>query len=310
MSSLLAVGSVAFDSVRTPFGEAQEALGGSATYFSTAASYFAPVKLVGVVGDDFPEEHRRFLQSRGVDLEGLVQVPGKTFRWRGEYTYQLNEAITLDTQLNVFEKFRPDLPAAYRDCDLVFLGNIDPELQREVLRQVRSPRLVACDTMNFWISGKPEALLRTLKEVDVLMINDGEARQLAGEANLVRAARRIREMGPRTVIIKRGEYGALMFDDHRVFAAPAYPLEQVFDPTGAGDSFAGGFMGYLAHRGRWDTADFRQAVILGSVMASYVVEAFSLDRLRTLGMDEVRRRYREFSELTVFETLDGEVART
>jgi sugar/nucleoside kinase (ribokinase family) len=301
--SLLVVGSVAFDSVRTPFGEVEEVLGGSATYFSASASFFTPVSLVAVVGEDFPSDMLDFLRARKVQLEGLERRPGRTFRWRGEYGFQLNEARTLETQLNVFQEFRPRLPEGYKKASYVFLANIDPDLQADVLRQVERPKMVAADTMNFWIEGKREALLRTLKEVDILIINDGEARELAREANLVRAARAILSFGPKTIIIKRGEYGALMFNGRAVFAAPAYPLETVFDPTGAGDSFAGGFMGYLAKNGSLTEASIRQAVIYGSVMASFNVESFSLDRLKTLRSDEVEARYRAFRDLTHFESL-------
>lgn len=300
--SLLVVGSVAFDSVKTPFGEAKEVLGGSATYFSTAASYFTEVKLVAVVGEDFPESHLAFLKEKGVDFEGLERRPGRTFRWRGEYGYQLNEAKTLDTQLNVFESFRPKLPSSYRDASVVFLANIDPELQLDVLKQVKKPKLVACDTMNFWIGGKRDALIKTLGEVDILIINDGEARELAGEFNLVKVAKKILSFGPKILIIKRGEYGALMFNGQTTFAAPALPLENVFDPTGAGDSFAGGFMGYLSQNGTMNEAALRQAVIYGSVMASFNVEAFSLDRMRTLTREEINARYKEFQSLTFFES--------
>ncbi|NKE70115.1 PfkB family carbohydrate kinase [Candidatus Manganitrophus noduliformans] len=300
--SLLVVGSVAFDSVKTPFGEAKEVLGGSATYFSTAASYFTEVKLVAVVGEDFPESHLAFLKEKGVDFEGLERRPGRTFRWRGEYGYQLNEAKTLDTQLNVFESFRPKLPSSYRDAAVVFLANIDPELQLDVLKQVKQPKLVACDTMNFWIGGKRDALIKTLGEVDILIINDGEARELAGEFNLVKVAKKILSFGPKILIIKRGEYGALMFNGQTTFAAPALPLENVFDPTGAGDSFAGGFMGYLSQNGSMNEAALRQAVIYGSVMASFNVEAFSLDRMRTLTREEINARYKEFQSLTFFES--------
>lgn len=300
--SLLVVGSVAFDSVKTPFGEAKEVLGGSATYFSTAASYFTEVKLVAVVGEDFPESHLAFLKEKGVDFEGLERRPGRTFRWRGEYGYQLNEAKTLDTQLNVFESFRPKLPSSYRDASVVFLANIDPELQLDVLKQVKQPKLVACDTMNFWIGGKRDALIKTLGEVDILIINDGEARELAGEFNLVKVAKKILSFGPKILIIKRGEYGALMFNGQTTFAAPALPLENVFDPTGAGDSFAGGFMGYLSQNGTMNEAALRQAVIYGSVMASFNVEAFSLDRMRTLTREEIDERYKEFQSLTSFES--------
>lgn len=299
--SLLVVGSVAFDSVKTPFGEREEILGGSATYFSTAASYFTSVNLVAVVGDDFPDQHITFLKGRGVNTEGLERQAGKTFRWKGEYGYQLNEANTLETHLNVFESFRPTIPESYRDSEVVFLANIDPELQSDVLRQVNSPGIIACDTMNFWISGKREALLNTLKKVDILIINDGEARQLAMEANLVKAASVIMSYGPKHVIVKRGEYGALMFNSKNVFAAPAYPLENVFDPTGAGDSFAGGFLGFLASTRNFNEENMRQAVIFGSVMASFVVEDFSLNRIRELNYEEILNRYREFKRLTHFE---------
>ena len=299
--SLLVVGSVAFDSVKTPFGEAEEILGGSATYFSTAASYFTEVNLVAVVGEDFPSQHVNFLKSRGINTDGLEKQTGKTFRWKGEYGYQLNEAQTLETHLNVFESFKPSLPQSYRDSEGVFLANINPELQTDVLNQVTSPKIIACDTMNFWISGKRDALLKTLEHVDILIINDGEARQLAMEANLVKAARIIRSYGPKHLIIKRGEYGALMFNSQSIFAAPAYPLENVFDPTGAGDSFAGGFMGYLLNTRNFSESNMRQAVIFGSVMASFVVEDFSLNRIKTLDYNEIHNRYREFKQLTHFE---------
>ncbi len=301
--SLLVVGSVAFDSVKTPFGEAHEVLGGSATYFSTAASYFTEVSIVAVVGTDFPEKHLMFLKSRRIDIEGIERKEGKTFRWRGEYGYELNEARTLDTQLNVFRSFRPRLPDSYRDKKIVFLANIDPDLQREVLSQVKEPALVACDTMNFWIEGKRDSLLGTLKLVDILLINDGEARELSGEPNLVKAANIILSYGPRTLIIKRGEYGALMFTHKKIFAAPAYPLESVFDPTGAGDCFAGGFMGYLSNTMNFEESNIRKAIIFGSVMASYNVEAFSLDRIKSLDYSEIESRYREFKGLTHFEDL-------
>jgi sugar/nucleoside kinase (ribokinase family) len=301
--SLLVVGTVALDTVKTPFGEATEVLGGSATYFAAAASYFTKVRLVAVVGRDFPEEHLRFLESKQIDLSGLQTLDGKTFRWRGEYGFQLNEAHTLETQLNVLESFRPDLPPSYRDADMIFLGNIDPRLQQEVLRQVKRPKMVACDTMNFWIEGKRDDLKQTLRQVDIVIINDGEARELGGEANLIRAAKNILSDGPKTLIIKRGEYGVLMFTDKTAFAAPAYPLEAVYDPTGAGDSFAGGFMGYLTQSGDLSEVGVRRAVIFGSVMASFNVESFSLDRLRRLTRREIDDRYREFGRLTYFEDL-------
>jgi sugar/nucleoside kinase (ribokinase family) len=305
--SLLAVGSIALDSVETPFGRRQDVLGGSATYFSTAASFFGPVRLVATVGDDFPDEHVRFLSARGVDLEGLERRAGRTFRWKGRYEFDLNTAHTLETQLNVFGDFDPELPAAYRDSRYVFLGNIDPDLQRRVLDQVKAPRFVACDTMNFWIDSKRESLLQTLRRVDLLFVNDAEARQLAGEHNVVRAARRILGFGPRAVVIKRGEYGALFFGGDHVFAASAYPLAALFDPTGAGDSFAGGFMGYLARCGREDPEVLRRAIVMGSVLASFAVEQFSLDRLIALTHAEIRARYGEFQQLAHFDELEADL---
>jgi len=299
--SLLVVGSVAFDSVKTPFGEVENALGGSATFFSASASYFTKVSLVAVIGSDFPEEHLTFLKSKGVNLEGLQRAEGKTFRWKGEYGYALNEARTLDTQLNVFQSFKPELPESYRSAEVVFLANIDPDLQYNVLEQVRRPKWVACDTMNYWIEGKRSSLLKILKKVDLLLINDGEARQLAGEANLVNAARNILSLGPKILIIKRGEYGALMFNGKSIFAVPAFPLEKIFDPTGAGDTFAGGVMGYLSKAKSFDDHHLRRAIVYGSVMASFNVEAFSLDRLRDLSQEEISARSRAFKELTHFE---------
>ncbi len=301
--SLLVVGSIAFDSVKTPFGAADEVLGGSATYFSTAASYFTSVKLVAVVGDDFPDKHVNFLKSRNIDVSGLQKSKGQTFRWKGEYGFDLNEARTLDTQLNVFESFKPKIPDAYRSSEVVFLANIDPVLQREVLHQIDKPKLVACDTMNFWIGGKRDELIKTLAEVDILLINEAEARELAGEPNLVKAARAIQAMGPKTLIVKRGEYGSVMFNSGGVFSAPAYPLEAVFDPTGAGDSFAGGFMGYLDNVRNFDEASLRQAIIFGSVMASFNVEDFSLNRMKSLDYKEIEGRYREFRKITSFEDI-------
>jgi sugar/nucleoside kinase (ribokinase family) len=300
---ILVVGSVALDSVKTPFGEAHEVLGGSATYFASSASYFAPVSVVAVVGEDFPLEKLEFLRSREVDLAGVERRSGRTFRWRGEYGFDLNEAKTLETQLNVFAEFHPRLPDIYQEHEVVFLANIDPDLQREVLTQVRAPRLVAADTMNFWIRGKPASLRETLKQVQILIINDAEARMLAQEPNLVRAAKTILGWGPRALVIKRGEYGALSFSDGGWFAAPALPLEHVFDPTGAGDAFAGGFLGFLASTRNFDEANVRRAVIMGSVMASFAVEAFSLERLQQLPYPEIETRYRQFKQLAHFEDL-------
>ena len=302
--SLLVVGSVALDSVETPFGKRDDALGGSATFFSTAASLFSPVQLVAVVGEDFPAEHVEFLSGRRVDLAGLTRAPGKTFRWKGRYTYELNEAQTLDTQLNVFGDFAPKLPERYRQADWVFLGNIDPVLQGQVLDQVQRPKLVAADTMNFWIQGKREALLETLKRVDLLFVNDAEARALSGESNIIKAARGIQAMGPQRVAIKRGEYGAILFDgEHHICAAPALPLEDVFDPTGAGDSFAGGFMGHIARVGNTEPATLRHALALGTVVASFTVEQFSLDRLRTVTEPEVTARFNAFRKVIQIDDL-------
>lgn len=300
---ILVVGSVAFDSIETPFGKGDDVLGGSATYFSTSASYFTGVKLVAVVGDDFPDEPRHFLASRGIDLEGLQSQPGETFRWKGRYGYDLNEAQTLETHLNVFASFHPKIPKSYCQSKYVFLANIDPELQLEVLKQVDRPKLVACDTMNFWITGKRDALLRTLPHVDILAINEGEARQLAEESNLVKASKKILAMGPNILVVKRGEYGVLVFNEHSIFSAPAYPLEEVFDPTGAGDTFAGGFMGYLASTNNVTDETVRMATVFGSVMASFTVEDFSLNRLRQLEWPEIENRFKHFQALTVFKGL-------
>ena len=300
---IVVVGTVAFDTVETPFGKGENVLGGSATYFSTAASFFSDVSLVAVVGDDFPEEHVSFLKSREIDLQGLQRIPGKTFHWSGKYGYDLNEAQTLDTQLNVLLDFKPELPAAYRNTDVLFLANIDPELQLQVLDQVDKPRLTACDSMNFWISSKPEALKEVMRRVDIAVINEGEARMLTGEANLVKAARQIISLGCKRLVVKRGEYGVLMFTADTVFAAPAWPLEEVFDPTGAGDTFAGGFMGYLANTGDLSEEGIRQALVFGSVMASFNVEDFSLNRMKRLTYPEIEDRYRSFKGLTSFRDL-------
>lgn len=301
--SILVVGTVAFDSLETPFGKADAVLGGSATYFSTSASFFTDVNLVAVVGEDFPEESVEFLKSRNISIEGLERMAGKTFHWKGKYGYDLNEAQTLETHLNVLADFRPQLPAGYAESEYLFLANIDPDLQIEVMNQAQNARLVACDTMNFWISSKPDSLTKVLQRVDIVIINEGEARQYTQEANLVKAAKKILALGVNTLIIKRGEYGVLMFNGSSVFAAPAYPLEQVFDPTGAGDTFAGGFMGYLANTGDTSDAGIRQAIIFGSVMASFNVEDFSLERMKTLTYPEIEERFRHFKSLTHFEGL-------
>jgi sugar/nucleoside kinase (ribokinase family) len=300
--SIVVVGSVAFDSVETPFGKRERVLGGSGNYFSVAASLFTDVQLVGVVGSDFPQEHIDFLDTRRIDTKGLKKTDGKTFHWAGKYGFDLNEAQTLATELNVFADFDPELPEAFKTADTVFLANIDPVLQRKVLEQVKAPRLTAMDTMNFWIEGKNDELKETLNQVDMLLINESEARQLAREHNTVKAARIIQEMGPRTVVIKRGEYGALFFQDEHVFFAPAYPLESVFDPTGAGDTFAAGFLGWIDKQGKHDLETCRQAMLVGSVMASYVVEDFSFDRIRDINIRDIEDRFSAMRRLT---TVDG-----
>jgi sugar/nucleoside kinase (ribokinase family) len=300
---ILAVGSVAFDTIKNPFGEVTRVVGGSAAYFSVAASFFTDVRLVAVVGDDFGDRGEQLFKGRSVDLAGLQSLPGETFRWKGEYGFDLNVRETIYTKLNVFEHFQPVIPEAHRASPFVFLGNIHPRLQLDVLDQVTAPRLVAADTMNFWIEGTPDELREVLKRVDVLIINDSEARELSGEANLVKAARAIRALGPCTVVIKRGENGVLMTCPGEVefFAAPAMPLEEVFDPTGAGDTFAGGFVGYLAECGDITDAAMARAIIYGSTLASFAVEDFSLDRLLRLTKSEIAERFRHFRQLTYFD---------
>ena len=302
-SPLLVVGSLALDTIETQNSRREEVLGGAACYASFAASFFAPVRLVGVVGSDFPRAHEDLLRCRNIDLEGLERASGRTFRWAGRYAADFNNRTTLDTQLNVFETFRPKLPAAYADSAFVFLANIDPVLQIEVLGQVRRPRFVACDTMNFWISGKRSELVRVLERVDMVLLNDEEARQLSGKDNLPEAAGVIRGMGPRAVVIKRGDAGALFFSKEGVFAAPAFPLDKVVDPTGAGDSFAGGCMGWLARTGDASPAGIRTALVVGSALASFCVEDFSLDRFRSLDEAAIRARCAAFADLVRFETV-------
>lgn len=291
--SVLVVGSVALDSVETPHGKIEDALGGSATYFSTAASFFTDVKMLGVVGEDFPQEHLDFLKERNVDIEGVKRFKGETFRWGGKYTEDdLNNAETLFTELNVFENFEPDLPENYRNTPYLFLANINPELQLQVLQQVKSPKLVACDTMNLWINISRDELRRVLKVVNVLILNDAEARALAEKSNLISAAKTIiTEYGLDRVVVKKGEHGAISLTEDEYFSAPAYPLSAVIDPTGAGDSFAGGFMGYLASTGDLSENAIRKAIIYGTVMASFNVEDFSLNRLRTLTKSEIDERF-------------------
>ncbi len=299
--SVLVVGSVALDTVRTPFGQVEDALGGSAVFFSAAASLYAPVYVVGVVGDDYPRGKLAFLEERGVDLSGLVRDAGESFRWAGEYSYDLNSRETLETQLGVFADFKPVIPAAGRRCPIVFLGNIHPELQIDVLDQMDHPKLVAADTMNFWIERERTALLELLERVNLLMINDEEVRQLANEPNLLRAARWIQERGPEHLVVKKGEHGAILFGRDDLFFLPGFPLEDVFDPTGAGDSFAGGFLGYLASRDHWGEDTFRRAMVYGSVAGSFAVERFSIDRFRSLTREDVAERVRDFKRITSFE---------
>ncbi|MCD4652607.1 sugar kinase [bacterium] len=300
MSSVLIVGSVALDTVETPFGRKNEMLGGSATYFSMAASHFSPVRMVAVVGSDFPRESRDLLQSKSIDLKGLQVVEGRTFRWSGEYHGSMNEAITKETQLNVFEGFQPVLPKEYLDSKWVFLGNIDPVLQEKVLLQVKNPKLVALDTMNFWIEGARESLLKVLKKIDLLVINEGELSLLSGKSGIPAGVREIVGMGPASLIIKRGEYGSLLFHDNNWFFVPGFPEEAVIDPTGAGDSFAGGFMGSLARMGQLTPQNIRKAMIYGSVAASYNITAFGPWKLAGLTETEIESRFQEFRQLVSY----------
>jgi sugar/nucleoside kinase (ribokinase family) len=305
----LAVGSVAFDAVETPFGKRERMLGGSATHFSLSASFFTDVRVVGVVGGDFGEGEMSVFREHEINTDDLERVAdGKTFFWSGRYEFDLNTAHTLDTQLNVFADFRPKLSDESKRARMVFLGNIQPELQREVREQVRGAELVALDTMNYWITTVPEQVEAAIREVDVVIINDAEARQLAGEPNLIRAARKILSWGPRALVVKRGEYGAAMFTPETYFAIPAYPLESVFDPTGAGDTFAGGLMGYLASQSEVDDAALRRAIIFGSVMASFNVEEFGTERVQRLTHEEINQRFGEFKRMTHFEEIAFERA--
>ncbi len=309
-TSILAVGSLAFDTIQTPSGKADLVLGGSANFFSIASSFYAPVQIVGVVGEDFPQDHLNQLSDRKIDVSGVQRVPGKTFHWVGAYDQNLNEAKTLSTALNVFEHFNPQLSPAHREASYIFLANIDPILQQSVMDQVKAPKLVACDSMNFWITGKPDELKKTLKRVDIVSINEGEAFLLSGQRNLFKAAEIIRDMGPSVVVIKRGEYGATLFTSKGCFLAPAFPTDRVVDPTGAGDSFAGAFMGFLAEAGasretaksdphRWDQL-LRRAVIAGCVMASFTVEDFSFKRLLQLKTSELVDRQKKLLEMMSF----------
>lgn len=298
MNSILVVGSVAYDTVTTPKGSRKNILGGSANYFSMAASLFAPVRVVGVIGDDYKPEDKQILEARKVDIRGLQQVSGKTFHWEGKYEKDMNEAITLATHLNVFENFHPTIPAEYRDSEVVFLANIDPPLQMQVLEQVKRPRLVAADTMNYWIKSKKSELLKVLSKIDVLLINEAELRDLTGSWNTVRAAKDVMAMGPKIVVIKRGEYGFILFTEGRYFILPAFPVEEVVDPTGAGDTFAGGFLGYLAQLGRAHTReDLKQACVYGCLLASFTVQDFGLEGIRRVNMSDLEARLQQYRQV-------------
>jgi sugar/nucleoside kinase (ribokinase family) len=300
--SVLVVGTVAFDSIETPFGSAERILGGSASYFALAASFFTPVRVVGVIGQDFPAEYLELFTQRGIDLEGLKREQGDTFHWRGRYHEDINVRDTLELHLNVLSGFVPQLPDRYREADYVFLGNIDPVMQMEVLNQIRQLKLVVLDTMDHWIRESPDELRKVLKRIEMLVINDSEARLLSGYSNIARAARAILKLGPKLVLIKRGEYGVLEFSDSSVFATPAYPLEEVFDPTGAGDSFAGGFLGQLARSADQSQGGVRRAIVYGSVVASFTVEDFGVKRLTTVSLSDIEERYQRFVRLTDFHT--------
>lgn len=302
MSSIVAVGSLAFDSIETPFGSVGKILGGSANHFSLSASYFTPVKCISVVGEDYPKEHLEYLKNRNIDLTGVTVSSGKTFHWSGRYGYDLHEATTLETQLNVFESFSPQVPKSYQDSAFLFLGNILPSLQEKVLGELPNAQFVALDTMNFWIESQKEALIQVLSKVNCLIINEAELRQLTKTHNVVKAAQMVQKWGPQLVVVKRGEYGALLFNKEETFSLPGLPLSEVKDPTGAGDSFAGGFLGYLASQGnsRPDIGTLRQAVVYGSVMASFIVEDFGCHQLLRISKDKIVQRFKQFRDLTAF----------
>ncbi|NQU95383.1 MAG: bifunctional hydroxymethylpyrimidine kinase/phosphomethylpyrimidine kinase [Candidatus Omnitrophica bacterium] len=298
--SILVVGSVALDTIKTPFGKKRNILGGSAVYFSVSASRFAPVSLVAVVGKDFPSKHVKFLKSKGIDVTGLAFKQGKTFSWEGEYGWDFSDPKTIATHLNVFSDFDPDIPREYRNKKHVFLANIDPELQWRVLEKMVNPRLVACDTMNYWIENKRKSLLKLLKKIDIFLLNESEAKELTGSSNLLKAARNILKLGPERVIIKKGEHGSLLFSGNSVFSTPAYLMETIVDPTGAGDTFAGGLMGYLATQKSINRASLRRAVVYGGVMATFAVQDFSLKRLGSVTKKDIAKRFKEFTRLTQF----------
>ncbi|MDD5644271.1 MAG: PfkB family carbohydrate kinase [bacterium] len=298
--SVLVVGSIALDSIKTPFGNRDSVLGGSATYFSYSANFFTDVMVVGVVGQDFPQKHLNFLKKSGIDIRGIEVADGLTFKWEGEYEFDMNVAKTNATYLNVFENFSPKIPADYKRCDTLFLANIDPDLQHFVLKNISPSLMTACDTMNLWIELKRSSLLKLLKKINVLIINDAEARQLTQQANIIKAGAIIRDWGPEFCVIKKGEHGALLFSEEGIFAAPSYPLEAVIDPTGAGDTFAGGFIGYLDRIKKLDNVSLKQAMICGSALASFNVEDFSLDKLKQLSKKDIISRYDEFKKITHF----------
>lgn len=298
--SILVVGSVALDSIETPFGKAENVLGGSATYFSVSASFFAPVNLVAVIGKDFPKKNISFLRRRGIETSGLEIAEGRTFRWKGKYGYDFNSALTIYTHLNVFEHFSPKIPQAYEKSEFLFLANIDPDLQLDVMRQMKRPKLIACDTMNYWIASKKRSVIAVAKGVDMFLLNEAEARQLSGESNLLKAGKHVLAMGPKSVVIKKGEHGVLLFSRTRVFSAPSYLLDTIHDPTGAGDTFAGGLIGYLAKTGRVNDSEIKRGLIYGTVMASYAIEDFSLRRLGGITNRDIEKRYRDYERLTKY----------
>ncbi len=299
MSDILIIGTVALDTIETPFGRVEKALGGSATYASFAASFFSKPALLSIVGNDFPKEYFELMKKRNIDLNGL-KISGKTFHWEGFYEYDMNEAKTRKTELNSLEHFNVEMPKKYKNINYVFLANIDPELQLETLRQINKPDFVVMDTMNFWINNKKESLIKVIKKVDVLLLNDGEARQLFNTANLVRAANEALSLGPKAVIIKKGEHGALLFTKNKHFNAPGYPLENIKDPTGCGDSFGGAFIGYLAKTKDSSERNLRKAIVYGSVVASHNAEDFGLNRLKHLTLDDIEKRYKEFQDIREF----------
>ncbi|MCX7966664.1 MAG: PfkB family carbohydrate kinase [Syntrophorhabdaceae bacterium] len=300
MINLLVIGTIAYDSIESPFGKVENVLGGSALHFTNAASFFTDVGIVAAVGRDFDLKDIKFLEERNVDIRGISIEEGNTFRWEGRYGYDLNQAITLKTELNVIERFKPHIPDDYLSADFIFLANIDPELQTYVIDQIKRPAIIVLDTMNFWIENKFSALMDAVKKVDMIIVNESELREMTKEYSLVKAARKIMELGPSCVVVKRGEYGVFMAERNGLFLAPAFPLEEVFDPTGAGDTFAGGFMGYLANVGNVNPETIKQAIIMGSVMASFNVEDFGINRIKRLGYDEIKDRYTAFKRCLNF----------